>query len=103
MFSRKRGDEPDGSVAGRSTGGSLTLAHLGQGQACEVVDVVGEDAVTARLLEMGVIPGTEVLVIGSAMGGDPIELSVRNYRLTVRRSEAERVIVQPASGGSDGD
>jgi Fe2+ transport system protein FeoA len=44
-----------------------------------------------RLLEMGLTPGTEVAMVGAAPLGDPLELELRGYRLSVRRSEAARV------------
>ncbi len=44
-----------------------------------------------RLLEMGLTPGVEVAMIGVAPLGDPLELELRGYRLSVRRSEAARV------------
>ena len=50
-----------------------------------------------RLLEMGLTPGVEVEVLGMAPLGDPIELALRGYRLSVRRSEATRVDVEPAN------
>jgi ferrous iron transport protein A len=51
--------------------------------------------VSLRLLEMGLTPGVEVLVVGQAPLGDPLELEVRGYRLSVRKSEAARVEVEP--------
>ena len=49
------------------------------------------------LLEMGMTPGVEFAVIGAAPLGDPIELEVRGYRLSVRKSEAARVEVEAAT------
>jgi ferrous iron transport protein A len=61
-----------------------------------VQEISGGDDVSVRLLEMGLTPGVEVEVVGAAPLGDPIELEVRGYRLSVRKSEAQRVqIVQP--------
>lgn len=74
----------------------MSLAAVDRDLPFRVVDILGDDAISARLLEMGVVPGTTVTVIGAAMAGDPIELDVRNYRLTIRRREAERVLVEPA-------
>jgi len=47
-------------------------------------------------MEMGLIPGTEVRVVRVAPLGDPIELRVRDYALSVRRAEAARIAVVPA-------
>ena len=67
------------------------LAELPIGGRARVSAVVGSDEITIRLLEMGLTPGTEVSVVGSAPLGDPLELELRGYRLSVRRSEAARV------------
>lgn len=70
------------------------LSHLEVGQRAEVLDVHGDDALAGRLMEMGLTPGVEVRLIGRAPWGDPLELQVRGYRLSLRRSEAERVFVR---------
>jgi ferrous iron transport protein A len=70
-----------------------TLAQLAVGATASVREVQGFDDVALRLMEMGLTPGVEVAVVGEAPLGDPLELEVRGYRLSVRRSEAERVVV----------
>lgn len=70
-----------------------TLADLKEGQTATVLDVVGDDAVAQRLMEMGLTDGELVRMIGLAPMGDPIEFSVRGYRLTLRRTEASRVLI----------
>lgn len=60
------------------------------------MQISGSDDVSLRLLEMGLTPGTEVLVVGQAPLGDPLELEVRGYRLSIRKSEAARVEIQPS-------
>ena len=67
------------------------LSDLAVGQRGRVSSVDGNDAVSTRLMEMGVTRGADITVIGSAPLGDPLELELRGYRLSVRRSEAERV------------
>jgi ferrous iron transport protein A len=64
-----------------------------QGRA-EIVEVEGIDDISLRLLEMGLTPGTSVVCLGAAPLGDPLELEVRGYRLSVRRSEAQRVLIR---------
>jgi len=71
-----------------------TLAELAIGQRTRVIRVDGTDAVSLRLLEMGVTPGVEIEIIGTAPLGDPLELELRGYRLSVRRSEAGRIVVE---------
>ena len=74
-----------------------TLAQLSVGARGRVVRVSQLDEISARLLEMGLTPGVDVQVLGTAPLGDPIELSLRGYRLSVRRSEAARVEVEEMS------
>jgi ferrous iron transport protein A len=71
-----------------------TLAELPVGSLAKVAQVGGADEVSCRLMEMGLTPGVELRVIGVAPLGDPLELELRGYRLSVRRSEAARVQIQ---------
>jgi ferrous iron transport protein A len=68
-----------------------TLAELGVGREGKVKQITGVDEISVRLLEMGLTPGVVVRVLGVAPLGDPIELELRGYRLSVRRSEAALV------------
>jgi ferrous iron transport protein A len=68
-----------------------TLAELAVGATARVARVDGLDEISIRLMEMGLVPGTELRVLGVAPLGDPIEIEVRGYRLSVRKSEAARV------------
>jgi ferrous iron transport protein A len=68
-----------------------TLAQLSIGARGRVARVAGHDEISTRLMEMGLTPGVDVHVLGAAPLGDPIELELRGYRLSVRRSEANRV------------
>lgn len=70
-----------------------TLAEISPGQTTRIVKIVGDDAVTMRLMEMGMIDGELVKVVGCAPMGDPMEVSVRGYRLSLRRVEANRIEV----------
>jgi ferrous iron transport protein A len=56
----------------------------------------GDDAVALRLLEMGLTPGVAVTVLGRAPFGDPLELELRGYRLSIRLAEAARVTIERA-------
>jgi len=73
-----------------------TLDHVAVGTRVRVSDVAGDDGVAIRLLEMGLTPGVVVEVAGLAPFGDPLELAVRGYRLSIRRAEAARVTIEPA-------
>ncbi len=74
----------------------MTLAELTPGGQGRVLAVSGCDDVSMRLLEMGLTPGVIVAYIGAAPLGDPLEFELRGYRLSLRRSEAGRVEVEPA-------
>jgi ferrous iron transport protein A len=68
-----------------------TLASLQVGESAVVQQVDGIDEISIRLMEMGLVPGTELRVLGLAPLGDPLEIEVRGYRLSIRKSEAARV------------
>ncbi len=71
-----------------------TLEDAVLGECVRVGDVSGNDRVAIRLLEMGLTPGATVRVLGRAPFGDPLELEVRGYRLSIRRAEAARVVLE---------
>ncbi|HET6878640.1 MAG TPA: ferrous iron transport protein A [Pirellulales bacterium] len=75
--------------------GVCRLAELAVGKRATVRQIAGGDDVSLRLLEMGLTPGVEVKMVGQAPLGDPIELEVRGYRLSIRKSEAARVEIEP--------
>lgn len=72
---------------------AASLDQISVGSSARVAAVGGEDSTSLRLLEMGLTPGVNVDVLGTAPLGDPIELEVRGYRLSIRRSEAARIAV----------
>ena len=76
----------------------MTLAEVAVGGRAKIITVEGSDGITIRLLEMGLTPGVDVALIGTAPLGDPLELEIRGYRLSVRRSEAQRVEVENLDG-----
>ena len=71
-----------------------SLDQLQSGQRARVEGVAGNDAVVQRLLEMGLLEGEEIEVLGFAPLGDPMEIRLRDYRLSLRRQEAAGVTVQ---------
>jgi len=70
-----------------------TLDKLRVGQRCRVEAMLGTDALAQRLYEMGLLEGEEVEVLGFAPLGDPMEIRLRDYRLSLRRTEAARITV----------
>ena len=71
----------------------MKLAKLKIGSSAKVVRILGDSAVTKRLMEMGVVPGVSVTVVKAAPFGDPIEVTVKGYHLAMRKSEAEAIEV----------
>ncbi len=69
----------------------VTLDELKIGESAVIITVGGEGALRLRLLDMGLIPGTEVKAVKAAPLGDPIEINVRGYSLTIRKSDASEI------------
>lgn len=74
-------------------GESRTLKDLQPGEQVVITKIVGEGAVCRRLMDMGLTRGTQVYVRKVAPLGDPIEVTVRGYELSLRKGEAEHVEV----------
>ena len=72
----------------------MTLNDLSVGKEAVITAVNGEGALRLRLLDMGLIPGTKVKVIKIAPLGDPIEITVRGYELSLRKADAESIEVE---------
>ena len=75
----------------------MTLKELGIGRSAMIVNVGGGGALRQHLLDMGVIPGAEVKVLKYAPMGDPVEIQIHGYSLTLRLSDADRIEVVPAA------
>ena len=71
----------------------MTLNELKTGETAKIVRLNGGGAVKRRMMDMGLTSGTEVTVRKIAPLGDPIELSVRGYELSIRKNEAANVEV----------
>ncbi len=72
----------------------MTLDKLGVGKKAVISAVGGEGALRCRLLDMGLIPGTTVTVVKIAPLGDPIELSLRGYALSIRKDDASKITLE---------
>ena len=68
-----------------------SLDQLQVGQQASIDHIRGNDSLVQRLLEMGLLEGEQIHVINIAPLGDPIEIRLRDYRLSLRRSEAARI------------
>ncbi len=71
-----------------------TLRDIKVGETAKVVKLHGEGAVKRRIMDMGLTKGTEVYVRKVAPLGDPIELTVRSYELSIRKADAEMIEVE---------
>ena len=71
-----------------------TLREVAIGSTCKVKKLHGEGAVKRRIMDMGITKGVEILVRKVAPLGDPMELNVRGYELSVRKADAEMIEVQ---------
>ena len=71
----------------------MTLAEVAVGGAVKIARLNGEGSVKRRIMDMGLTKGTEVLVRKIAPLGDPMELSVRGYELSIRKDEAAKIEV----------
>ncbi|MFO0877070.1 MAG: FeoA family protein [Gemmataceae bacterium] len=71
-----------------------SLAQLTPGQRGRIVSLSGDPSVVQRLMEMGMLEGDELELLAVAPLGDPIEVRLRDYRLSLRREDAARVEVQ---------
>lgn len=80
----------------------MTLDQLKPGQVAIVTDVVGDDGISMRLMEMGLIDGVEVRLVGTAPFGDPMEFELRGYHLSLRSTEARRVQIRLAGSQEAG-
>lgn len=72
----------------------MTLDTLKPGESGMIAAVGGEGALRRRLLDMGLTPGTKVAVKKMAPMGDPIELSLRGYLLSIRKEDAAKITLK---------
>ena len=73
---------------------NIRLDELGQGESAVFIEIIGDDVVASRLMEMGLIEDEPISMVGRAPMGDPTEYSVRGYRISLRKNESTRVLVR---------
>jgi ferrous iron transport protein A len=71
-----------------------TLDKATIGSNCQIVKINGEKPIKRRLMDMGLIPGTIVFVHKLAPLGDPMEIRVKNTEMTLRKADAQNIIIQ---------
>jgi len=72
----------------------ISLIEVEMKTRVKVVEIALESKVRRRIMDMGIVKGTEIVVTGKAPMGDPIELQVRGYALSLRKSEAKDIMVE---------
>ena len=77
----------------------MTLAELKIGQTATILNVGGEGGLRQHFLDMGVLPGVPVTLVKYAPMGDPMELRVHGYELTLRRADARKIEVRRTENG----
>ena len=75
-----------------------TLAEIPRGRSATVREVAGSRPFRRRLLEMGLVPGTDVTVVTVAPLGDPLQIEVRGGQWSMRRAEAAQITVELPRG-----
>lgn len=78
----------------------MTLDQLKIGEHARIIAVGGAGALRRRLMDMGLTPGTVVLIRKTAPMGDPIEIYLRGYELTLRKEDADKIQIDPLPRGS---
>ena len=71
-----------------------SLKNVKKGHTCRVLKLGGEGAIRRRIMDMGITKGVEIYVRKVAPLGDPMELNVRGYELSVRKADAELIEVE---------
>ena len=71
-----------------------TLRNIRIGSKAKVVKIHGEGALKRRIMDMGITKGVEILVRKAAPLGDPLEICVRGYELSIRKADAELIEVE---------
>lgn len=72
----------------------MTLDELQNGARASITGLIGDGPLVQRLMALGLLEGSEVTVTRRALGGDPIEVEIMGYALSLRREEARRVEVR---------
>ncbi|WP_370572942.1 ferrous iron transport protein A [Methanomethylovorans sp.] len=70
-----------------------TLNNLQPGEKARIIKVLAKSTVRRKLMDMGLVPGSEIEVIRTAPLGDPIEFRIKGYSLSIRKQEAVNIVV----------
>ena len=75
-----------------------SLRSLKPGELAVVHKITVNGELGRRIRDMGLVPGTELMVMGRAPLKDPVEIKLKGYNLTLRNNEADHILVQPREG-----
>lgn len=76
-----------------------TLRDLVPGDSARIKAVTGQGGIRRRILEMGLVPGVELVMERYAPLGDPVEIKTHGFHLSLRREEADAIILEPNAAG----
>ena len=77
----------------------ITLNNIKAGSSAIVIGIALTGPLKRRLIDMGITPGVKIKIKKLAQLGDPIEIGLRGYELSIRRSEAKNIFVKPCGKG----
>ncbi|MGI9291258.1 MAG: FeoA family protein [Gammaproteobacteria bacterium] len=72
----------------------MTLDQIKPGQLARITSITSDDQLGQRLMSLGLLEGTEVALLRRALGGDPIEIDVMGYALSLRKAEANQINIE---------
>lgn len=72
----------------------ISLSEVGINKRVKVVQIVPSSKIRRRIMDMGITNAVEIVIEGKAPMGDPIEIQVRGYKLTLRKNEAKDILVE---------
>ena len=89
----EEGKRPDCRIEGENMENIIKLSGFKVGEKGIVKKLTGNKSISSRLLQMGIVPGTEIRVERVAPLGDPIEIKLKGYHLSLRKEEAENIVM----------
>ena len=89
----EEGKRPDCYMEGENMENIIKLSGFKVGEKGIVKKLTGNKSISSRLLQMGIVPGTEIRVERVAPLGDPIEIKLKGYHLSLRKEEAENIVM----------
>lgn len=73
---------------------TITLKDVKPGETAVVIDILGKSNIRKRLIDMGITPGVKIFIRKIAPLGDPLEINLRGYELTLRKEIAKNILIK---------